>query len=73
MNAEYKKLLKAIEREKKTLIERANKNGLWENFGQKELHKLDDKFNYPKYYIHTERDMAIALMNFEQWAINYTL
>jgi hypothetical protein len=69
----YNKLIRAIEKEKKGLVERARKTGIWENFGQKELHKLEKQFDYPNYLNYAERSLSIELMKFSHWAMNYTL
>jgi hypothetical protein len=45
-----KKLEKEIEKTKNSLLIKAKKNGLYENFGQVEIRKLKDKFiNFSNY------------------------
>lgn len=59
-------LRKEITGIKKKLITKVKRKGLYENFGQKELRYLSDK-----YFIY---DQAIAseLTAFNNWAVNYT-
>lgn len=68
------KELKKIEATKKKLISRAKKGGLWENFGQNELFKLENEFTKNGYnkWGQNDKDIAIreALSSFDQWAMN---
>ena len=52
----------AILKEKKKLIRKAKKKGIWENFGQNEARKLIDK--YP--------GEGMAILQFEYWAMDFT-
>ena len=57
-----------IEKIKKQLIAKAKKKGLYENFGQKEVMKLKDKF--PTGYMGEERINMDAIDEFSNWAMN---
>ena len=46
---------------KKRLIEEAKKIGLYENFGQKEVRILEDKYSY-----------CYEVKEFDLWAMNFT-
>ncbi len=48
LNINIRELKKDINRFKKNLISKAKKNGLYENFGQTEVFKLKDKYDYFK-------------------------
>ena len=52
----------AIAKVKKSLIAKAKKSGLTENFGQKEIQKLEDKFGDSK-----------ELSDFSDWCMNLDL
>lgn len=57
---------KEISSIKKRLINKVNRKGLYENFGQKEVRYLTDK-----YHVFFQPDMAKELIAFEEWAMNY--
>lgn len=61
----------AVNKVKKSLIAKWKKKGGYENFGEKELRKLKDKFNYDPYGTPDERRIASILDNFDKWAMNY--
>ena len=67
-----KKIDTAINRAKKILIDRAKANGIYENFGQKEVREIENRFiqcgNYSK-EMNTNRDKIIA---FDDWCMTYT-
>ncbi len=65
-----KKLEKEIEKTKNSLLIKAKKNGLYENFGQVEIRKLKDKFiNFASYT--NEMNMIRKLLdNFDYWCGN---
>lgn len=52
----------AIEKAKKSLIAKANKKGIYENFGQKERQELESKFGYVK-----------EVADFDEWCENYEI
>ena len=67
-----KKIETAISRAKKILIDRAKKEGIYENFGQKEVRDIEDKFIDCCDYT---REMMLnrgKLNNFNNWCMEYT-
>jgi hypothetical protein len=64
-------IFKDVARMKSQLIEKAKKKGIYENFGQKEVRKLKDK--YPEYneYDETGRIIRNQIDNFDDWAMNF--
>ena len=61
----------AIERVKKQLMRKWKQKGRYENFGQKELSKMKDKFDYNPYGSSDERQISKMLDGFDNWAMNY--
>ena len=55
-----------VDKAKKRLINRAKKRGLWENFGEKEDRKLQDKWNHQFW---SEEYSIIA--DFSNWRGNF--
>ena len=68
------KLETAINKAKNGLIERAKKHGIWENFGQNEVRKIQDKFKYNDlaYGSTEDRKQAQKIDEFDNWCMNYT-
>ena len=66
------KLLTDINNIKKRLILKAQKIGLYENFGDKEIRKLKDKYNYNdlRYGDQKERYKAFLIESFDKWCRN---
>ena len=62
-----------IKKEQDRLISIAQTKGLYENFGQQEVARVDKSLGYPNYCIGTERELAKLVMNFDNWCINFTL
>jgi len=62
-------LRKDITKAKEELKNKAEKKGMWENFGQKKIRELKGKYNYAAYGF-TEMNRLIDL--FEDWCMNYT-
>ncbi|GEM_PF-5049564 len=54
-------VFKDIEKMKKRLITKAKKQGLYENFGQKEVGILEDKYGY-----------VPPIAEFDDWCASYT-
>ena len=54
--------IKDIQKMKKTLIAKAKSRGLYENFGQKEVRVLEDKYGYTN-----------NVRDFDNWAMNFDL
>ncbi len=57
---------------KQCLILKTKREGLYENFGQKVVLSLKEKFGYNPYGDHTERYIARAIDDFDNWCSNYT-
>lgn len=68
-----KKIDTAINRAKKILIKKAKENGIYENFGQKEVRDIRDKFTTYGDYSAENRNNASKVFNFECWCMNYTI
>jgi len=51
-----------IDKMKKSLIAKAKSKGIYEDFGQKEVRELEDKYGY-----------TAAVQNFDNWAMNFDL
>jgi len=63
---------KHIEEFKQKMILKAKKKGLYENFGQDEIRKLKDKYQYNPYGSPKEREDAKHIDALEMWCMNYT-
>jgi len=63
------KILMEIRNCKTNLINRARKKGIYENFGQKEVMKLQDR-----YYdcLYKEREAWDLIKNFDHWCSNFS-
>ena len=61
-------ITKDISRAKSRLIHKAIKKGMWENFGQKEVRKLEDKWEHQRY---TEQFKIIDEFNI--WGMDFDL
>jgi len=61
----------SIKKVKKQLSDRWKKNGGWENFGQNELQKMKDKFQYNPHGDPEARNIARELDDFDNWAMEY--
>lgn len=72
MNDLENKVRKEVEKNKKLLIEKAKKQGIYENFGQSECSKIEDKFDLDFYDLSKRRAYTI-LQNFEKWCMNFDL
>jgi hypothetical protein len=64
------KLEKEIEKTKNSLLIKAKKSGLYENFGQIELRKLKDKFIDSSSYTNEMNKIRQLLDNFDHWCGN---
>jgi len=62
-----KKLEKEIEKTKNSLLIKAKKNGLYENFGQVEIRKLKDKFIDFASYTNEMKLIRKSIDNFDYW------
>ena len=57
-----KEMTSDINKFKKQLIAKAKRKGLYENFGQAEVRKLEDKYGYSN-----------KVREFDNWAMNFDL
>jgi uncharacterized protein YukE len=64
-STDYKKLTQDIQRMKKTLIDKWKRSG-FENFGQKEVRKLEDKYDI------IDSEIAKLINDFDEWCMTYT-
>ena len=62
----------AIAKAKKKLIAQAKKSGVIENFGQKEVRSLEDKYIDSSDYSNDMNKIRIAIEKFDDWCMNYT-
>ena len=68
-----KRIDTAINRAKKILIDRAKANGIYENFGQKEVRKIKDKFiDYCDYSTEMNNNRR-KVDGFNNWCMEYTI
>ena len=65
------KLEIAIAREQKKLIQKYNKYGLYENFGQKEVRKLENKFINISSYTDEMNQNRNKIQAFNHWCMNF--
>jgi hypothetical protein len=66
---------KEVNLKKKQLINRAKKHGFCENFGEKDIDKISEKFNYNDivYGDPDERRAAQIIENFSDWVRDLSL
>jgi hypothetical protein len=62
---------KALTREQDKLIKKAKTKGLYENFGQKEVRKLEDKFINISDYSEEMNSNRRLIQMFNEWCMNY--
>ena len=68
-----KRIDTAINRAKKILIDRAKANGIYENFGQKEVREIKDKFiDYCDYSTEMNNNRR-KVDEFNNWCMEYTI
>ena len=68
-----KRIDTAINRAKKILIDRAKANGIYENFGQKEVREIKDKFiDYCDYSTEMNNNRR-KVDGFSNWCMEYTI
>ena len=65
------KLEAAISRERTKLIKVAKSKGLYENFGQKEVRKLEDKYINLSDYSTEMNNNRRLIQSFDEWCMNY--
>lgn len=66
-------LTQDITKTKKRLIDNWKRCGAYENFGQKEVNELHDKYHYLdlRYGSPDQRQQAQQIDNFYNWCMNY--
>ena len=64
-------IYRAITREQNKLIKIAKTKGLYENFGQKEVRKLEDKFIDISNYSEEMNKNRRLIQMFDEWCMNY--
>ena len=62
---------KALTKEQNKLIKIAKSKGLYENFGQKEVRKLEDKFIDISDYTDEMNEKRRLIELFNEWCMNY--
>jgi len=62
----------AISKSKKQLENRTKKNGIYENFGQKEILRLEDTYINCSDYSERMNTNRAMLQNLNTWCMNYT-
>lgn len=67
----YKKLSNAISASKRWLIQKADKIGVWENFGQDIIRELKYKYIDISSYTDEENNKRKLLDAFDNWCMNY--
>ena len=60
----------AINKQKAKLINKAKQSGLYENFGQKEVMNLENKFLTGIF--HMDKKTNQSIQSFNDWCMNYT-
>ncbi len=65
-----KKLEKEIQKTKNSLLMKAKKSGLYENFGDLEVRKLKDKFINSSSYTEEMKEIRKLILNFDFWLRN---
>lgn len=63
---------KAIEKEQAKLIKKANEKGLYENFGQKEVRKLEEVWINQSSFTEEMNERRRAIVGFNNWCMDYT-
>lgn len=63
---------RALTTEQNKLIKKAKSKGLYENFGQKEVRKLEDKFINSSDYSEEMNKNRRLIQIFDEWCMNYT-
>lgn len=58
---------------KEKMTAKAKKNGVYENFGQKEIHQLKERYGYNPYGSPKERKIADEIDRLDDWASSFSL
>jgi hypothetical protein len=73
MTIKHKTINGAINFQKRKLINKAKKQGLYENFGQDEVRAIEDKFIDTSSYTDEMNKNRSLLSSFNNWAMNFDL
>jgi hypothetical protein len=65
-------LQKAIAKEQDKLINKVRTKGLYENFGQREVRKLEDRFINSSSYTDEMNMNRLLIEGFNEWCMNYS-
>ena len=63
----------AIRRAKENLIQEAKENGIYENFGQKEVREISDKFIDLSDYTDVMNQNRNKVENFNNWCMTFNV
>ena len=67
-----KQLISEIKRKQNLLIKKWKTKGAYENFGQKEVGKLEDKYIDGSKYTDEMNEMRRLIQEFQNWCMSYT-
>jgi hypothetical protein len=65
------KVIKVIEKTQLSLIKKVKEKGLYENFGQKEVRLIEDRFIDISDYSSEMNRIRTVISNFDNWCMNY--
>jgi hypothetical protein len=65
-------LQKAIAKEQDKLINKVRTKGLYENFGQREVRNLEDRFINSSSYTDEMNMNRLLIEEFNEWCMNYS-
>ena len=71
MTQKYRKIEREIAAIKKKLIAKVKRYGLYENFGQREVRMLEDKYSDYRYGTYEERNLYKLIEDFNEWCMDY--
>lgn len=71
MKITHKTIKGAINFQKRKLINKAKKQGLYENFGQDEVNAIEDKFINSSDYSSEMNANRRLIQMFDEWCMNY--
>lgn len=66
-----KQAVKDIEKKRNSLITRSRAKGIWENFGQKELRYIEDKYSF-KGTNEEQQEIMKLILKFNDWCETYS-
>lgn len=69
-----KQLERDIKKNKETLLAKAKKSGITENFGEKEMRNLRDKYFWPTIEDYIVREKVRAMLqDFDNWCMDFNM